>query len=90
MKPRALCISVSKKNQKYLDIIDDYSLEFNTSKAQTIFKMLDTFNKCREEGILTPEIIHRCYRHSLEKELANVPKKEGPRSSARLPLQRVG
>lgn len=65
MKPRALCISVSRKNQKYLDIIDGYCLEFNSSKAEAVFKMLATFNQCRQAGILTQEIVHRCHIHFL-------------------------
>lgn len=89
MKPRALCISVSRKNQKYLDIINDYSLEFSTTKAQAIFKILDVFNKCREAGILTPEIVHRCHRQSPAQELSNVPKQAEPRISASIPSTRT-
>lgn len=48
MKTRTLCISVSKRNKKYLDLIDDYSLEFDTNKSQTVFRILDEYNKLRE------------------------------------------
>ena len=49
MKKQQLCLSVSKRNQKYLDLVDDYSMEFNMNKTQTIFKMVKEYNyyKCR-------------------------------------------
>ena len=48
MKSRALCISVSRKNRKYLDTIDDYALEFDASKAETLFRIIKEYDKYRE------------------------------------------
>ncbi len=47
MKSRCLCLSVSKTNKRYLDLVDDYSLEFNLNKSATIFRIIDEYNKRR-------------------------------------------
>jgi hypothetical protein len=47
MRNRAVCLSVSKRNKRYLDLIDDYSLEFNLNKAQTIFRIIGEYNTYR-------------------------------------------
>lgn len=39
MKTRCLCLSVSKRNQKVIDTIDDYSLEWGLDRAPTIFRI---------------------------------------------------
>jgi hypothetical protein len=49
MKSRALCISVSRTNRKYLDMIDDYALEFDSCRAETFFRILREYNRYREE-----------------------------------------
>jgi len=46
-KSRAVCLSVSKRNKRYLDLIDDYALEFNLNKAQTIFRIIGEYNTYR-------------------------------------------
>ena len=46
-EPRHLCLSVDKRNQRYLDLIDDYSLEFNMNKAQTVFRIINEYNTYR-------------------------------------------
>ncbi len=49
MKKNQICLSVSKRNTKYLDLLDDYTMEFNMNKTQTIFRILKEYNtlKCR-------------------------------------------
>ncbi len=47
MKSRTICISVSQKNRRYLDLIDDYAAEFDTSKAETLFRILREYDKYR-------------------------------------------
>lgn len=51
-KSRSVCLSVSKKNKRYLDLIDDYSLEFNQNKAQTVFRIIAEYNtyRCLDEA----------------------------------------
>ena len=46
-KSRAVCLSVSKRNKRYLDLIEDYALEFNMNKAQTIFRIIGEYNTYR-------------------------------------------
>lgn len=49
-KSRALCLSVSKRNQSTMDIVDDYSLYFNLPKSQTVFRIIREYhdNKLQE------------------------------------------
>lgn len=51
-KHRSVCLSVSKKNKRYLDLVDDYALEFNQNKAQTIFRIIAEYNtyRCLDEA----------------------------------------
>ena len=44
---RHLMISVSKRNQRYLDLLNDYSLEFNQNMSQTFFAILREYNTYR-------------------------------------------
>jgi hypothetical protein len=44
---RYICLSVSKANKKYLDILDDYSLEFNLNKSASIFRIIDEYHHRR-------------------------------------------
>lgn len=46
-KRNALCLSVSKRNNRYLDLIDDYAMEFNMNRAQTIFRIIGEYNTYR-------------------------------------------
>jgi hypothetical protein len=46
-RPRTICLSVSKRNARYLDLINDYSLEFNSDVANTIFKIVAEYNTMR-------------------------------------------
>ena len=45
--PRTLCLSVSRRNARYLDLLDDYATEFNTDKANTLFRILNEYNTYR-------------------------------------------
>jgi len=47
MRQRTLCLSIAKRNKRYLDLIEDYSLEFNLNKAQTIFRIIGEYNTYR-------------------------------------------
>ena len=50
MKKNQLCLSVSKRNNQYLDLLEDYSMEFNLNKTQTIFKILKEYNTLKCQG----------------------------------------
>jgi len=47
MKTRAVCLSVSRRNKRYLELLEDYSLEFNLNRAQTIFRIIGEYNTYR-------------------------------------------
>jgi len=51
MKKEQLCLSVSKRNKRYLDLVEDYSLEFNLPKTQTVFRIFKEYHyyKCNGE-----------------------------------------
>tara|TARA_B000000557_G_scaffold257079_1_gene249998 strand:+ start:658 stop:831 length:174 start_codon:yes stop_codon:yes gene_type:complete len=42
---RSKCLSVSQRNMKTLDVVDDYSLEWNTDFASTIFRIIREYDK---------------------------------------------
>ena len=44
---RELCLSVSKRNQRYLDLLEDYMLEFNCNRSQTLFRIISEYNTYR-------------------------------------------
>ena len=44
---RELCLSVSKRNQRYLDLLEDYMLEFNSNRSQTLFRIIGEYNTYR-------------------------------------------
>ena len=50
MKKNQLCLSVSRRNNRYLDLLEDYSMEFNLSKTDTIFKILKDYNRLKCQG----------------------------------------
>ena len=52
MKKNQLCLSVSKRNNRYLDLLEDYSLEFNLSKTDTMFRILKEYNSLKIKGHL--------------------------------------
>ena len=47
MKTRAVCLSVSKRNKRYIELINDYALEFGESKSATIFRIIGEYNTYR-------------------------------------------
>jgi hypothetical protein len=47
MKKEQLCLSVSKRNKRYLDLIEDYAMEFNTNRTATIFRIIGEYNTYR-------------------------------------------
>lgn len=47
MKKQQLCISISKRNKHMIELLEDYSLEFNLPKAATIYRVLREYNKLR-------------------------------------------
>ncbi len=52
MKKNQLCLSVSKRNLRYLDLVEDYSTEFNMNKTQTIFRILKEYNTMKCRGVI--------------------------------------
>jgi len=47
---RALCLSVSKRNQSAMEIVDDYSLYFNLPKSQTVFRIIREYHDNKLQG----------------------------------------
>lgn len=52
MKKNQLCLNISKRNQTSLDLVDDYSLQFNTNKTQTIFRILREYDFYKKRGVI--------------------------------------
>ena len=40
MKQKTMCLSISKRNERYLDLLEDYACEFTTNKAQVYSVLL--------------------------------------------------
>ena len=53
MKSRAICLSVSKWNERYVDLLDEYADEFNMPRAQAVFKILKEYNTYRINEVLS-------------------------------------
>lgn len=47
MAQKTMCLSVSKRNERYLDLLDDYASEFNSNKAQALFRIIREYNTYR-------------------------------------------
>jgi hypothetical protein len=47
----ALCLYVSRRNMKVVDIIEDYSLEFNLGLAPTIFRIVKEYDELKKKNI---------------------------------------
>ena len=45
MEQRTMCLSVSKRNKTSMEMVEDYSLEFNLNTAQTIFRIVREYDK---------------------------------------------
>jgi hypothetical protein len=52
MKKNQLCLNISKRNKTSLDLVDDYSLQFNTNKTQTIFRILREYDFYKKRGVI--------------------------------------
>jgi hypothetical protein len=52
-KTRALCLSVSKRNQSTMDVVDDYSLHFNLPKSQTVFRIIREYHNSKLQESMT-------------------------------------
>ena len=52
MKKKQLCLNVSKRNEELLDLVEDYSIEFNLPKTQTVFKVFKKYDSYRCNGII--------------------------------------
>ena len=42
--PRQLCLSVSRRNQRYLDLLEEYSILHNSCMSNTFFTILKEYN----------------------------------------------
>jgi hypothetical protein len=48
METRAMCLSVSKRNKPFMDMVEDYSLQFNLNTAQTIFRIVKEYDQMKK------------------------------------------
>lgn len=42
--PRQLCLSVSRRNQRYLDLLEEYAILHNSCISHTFFQILKEYN----------------------------------------------
>ena len=55
MEGRSICLSVSKRNKDLMQVVEDYSLQYNLPTSATIFRII------REHDEMTKwEIYNRC------------------------------
>ena len=47
MRPRSFCLSVSRRNEDVLDLVDEYSDMFGLSKADTLFQIIREYPKLK-------------------------------------------
>lgn len=45
MEQRTMCLSVSKRNKTAMEMVEDYSFEFNLNTSQTIFRIVREYDK---------------------------------------------
>jgi hypothetical protein len=57
METRAMCLSVSKKNQRVMDMVEDYSLQFNLNTAQTIFRIVREYDQMKKWSFYNKELV---------------------------------
>jgi len=57
METRAMCLSVSKKNQRVMDMVEDYSLQFNLNTAQTIFRIVREYDQMKRWSYYNKELV---------------------------------
>ena len=51
MQTRAMCLSVSKRNKPFMNMVEDYSLQFNLNTAQTIFRIVKEYDQMKKWSI---------------------------------------
>ena len=51
METRAMCLSVSKRNKPFMDMVEDYSLQFNLNTSQTIFRIVKEYDQMKRWSI---------------------------------------
>jgi hypothetical protein len=56
MDTRSMCLSVSKKNKRVLDMVEDYSLQFNLNTAQTIFRIVREYDQMKRWSYYNMEV----------------------------------
>lgn len=47
MKSRSICLSISKRNEDMLDLIDDYADIFGMSKAGAVFHIIKDYGRLK-------------------------------------------
>lgn len=57
METRAMCLSVSKKNQRVMDMVENYSLQFNLNTAQTIFRIVREYDQMKRWSYYNKELV---------------------------------
>jgi len=57
METRSMCLSVSKKNKNVMEMVDDYSLQFNLNTAQTIFRIVREYDQMKRWSIYNRELL---------------------------------
>ena len=56
METRTMCLSVSRKNKRVMDMVEDYSLLFNLNTAQTIFRIVREYDQMKKWTYYNKEI----------------------------------
>jgi len=56
MQTRSMCLSVSKKNQRVMDMVEDYSMQFNLNTAQTIFRIVREYDQMKKWSYYNKEL----------------------------------
>ena len=51
-----MCLSVSKRNQRTMDMVEDYSLQFNLNTAQTIFRIVREYDQMKKWSYYNREL----------------------------------
>lgn len=57
MVTRAMCLSVSRKNKRIMDMVEDYSLLFNLNTAQTIFRIVREYDQMKKWTYYNKELV---------------------------------
>ena len=52
MKTNQICLNISKRHEKYLDIIDTYADQWDLPKSTTIFRIVREYHQLREAKVI--------------------------------------